>query len=119
MKNKGKICATLAMISADGRHIEIHFTDKAEARATMDALESGVIPRQDLDRAVADIAYRLNAEHYGSKAGGLRYPDHTGLIKNPRRAAGADAGQHLHYSISQAEVQYNGRFNADYARQSR
>ena len=95
------------MISADGRHIEIHFTDKAEARATMDALESGVIPRQDLDHAVADIAYRLNAEHYGSKelaalawlvanrtssarccvkpttawckAGGLRYPDHTGL----------------------------------------
>ena len=60
MKNKGKICATLSMISADGRHIEIHFTDKAEARATMDALE-------DLDRAVADIAYRLNAEHYGSK----------------------------------------------------
>ena len=52
MKNKGKICATLSMISADGRHIEIHFTDKAEARATMDALESGVIPRQDLDRAV-------------------------------------------------------------------
>ena len=39
MKNKGKICATLSMISADGRHIEIHFTDKAEARATMDALE--------------------------------------------------------------------------------
>lgn len=67
MKNKGKICATLSMISADGRHIEIHFTDKAEARATMDALESGVIPRQDLDRAVADIAYRLNAEHYSSK----------------------------------------------------
>lgn len=67
MKNKGKICATLSMISADGRHIEIHFTDKAEARATMDALESGVIPRQDLDHAVADIAYRLNAEHYGSK----------------------------------------------------
>ena len=66
MKNKGKICATLSMISADGRHIEIHFTDKAEARATMDALESGVIPRQDLDRAVADIAYRLTAEHYGS-----------------------------------------------------
>ena len=61
MKNKGKICATLSMISADGRHIEIHFTDKAEARATMDALESGVIPRQDLDRAVADIASRLNA----------------------------------------------------------
>lgn len=45
MKNKGKICATLSMISADGRHIEIHFTDKAEARATMDALESGVIPQ--------------------------------------------------------------------------
>lgn len=36
MKNKGKICATLSMISADGRHIEIHFTDKAEARATIE-----------------------------------------------------------------------------------
>lgn len=67
MKNTGKIYATLSMIAADGRHIENHFTDRAEARATMDALESGVIPRQDLDHAVADIAYRLNAEHYGSK----------------------------------------------------
>lgn len=67
MKNKGKICATLSMISADGRHVEIAFTDKDEARATMDALESGVIPRKDLDHAVANIAYRLNAEHYGSE----------------------------------------------------
>ena len=67
MKDNGKIYATLSMITAKGRHIEIKFTDKAEARATMDALESGVIPRQDLDRAVEDIAYRLNAEHYGSK----------------------------------------------------
>ena len=67
MKNTGKIYATLSIIAADVRHIEIHFTDRAEARATMDALESGVIPRQDLDHAVADIAYRLNAEHYGSK----------------------------------------------------
>lgn len=67
MKNKGKICAILSMIAADGRHVEIVFTDEDDARATMDALESGVIPRQDLDRAVADIAYRLNAEHYGSK----------------------------------------------------
>lgn len=48
MKNKGKICATLSMISADGRHVEIAFTDKDEARATMDALESGVIPRKTL-----------------------------------------------------------------------
>ena len=54
MKSNGKIYATLAMISADGRHVEIAFTDKHEARATM-------------DHAVADIAYRLNAEHYGSK----------------------------------------------------
>ena len=67
MKNTGKICATLSMIAADGRHVEIAFTNKNDARATMDALESGVIPRQDLDHAVADIAYRLNAEHYGSK----------------------------------------------------
>ena len=67
MKNTGKIYATLSMIAADGRHVEIAFTDKDDARATMDALESGVIPRQDLDRAVVDIAYRLNAEHYGSK----------------------------------------------------
>lgn len=67
MKDNGKIYATLSMIAADGRHVEIAFTDKDDARATMDALESGVIPRQDLDRAVADIAYRLNAEHYGSK----------------------------------------------------
>lgn len=67
MKNKGKICATLSMIAVDGRHVEIAFTNKNDARATMDALESGVIPRQDLDHAVADIAYRLNAEHYGSK----------------------------------------------------
>ena len=67
MKDNGKIYATLSMIAANGRHIEIKFTDKAEARATMDALESGVIPRQDLDHAVADIAYRLNAENYGSK----------------------------------------------------
>lgn len=46
MKNKDKICATLSMIAADGRHVEIAFTDKDDARATMDALESGVIPRQ-------------------------------------------------------------------------
>lgn len=29
MKNTGKIYATLSMIAADGRHIEIHFTDRA------------------------------------------------------------------------------------------
>lgn len=67
MKDNGKIYATLSMITAKGRHIEIKFTDKAEACATMDALESGVIPRLDLDHTVADIAYRLNAENYGSK----------------------------------------------------
>lgn len=68
MKNKGKICATLSMISADGRHIEIHFTDKAEARATMDALESGVIPRQDLNRA-AHVMPLLVAAYSSSVSG--------------------------------------------------
>ena len=49
MKDKGKIYATLSMIAADGRHVEIDFTSKNEARATMDALESGAIHCQNID----------------------------------------------------------------------
>lgn len=79
MKDKGKIYATLSMIAADGRHVEIAFTSKNEARATMDALESGAIHCQNIDHTVTDIAYRLNAAHYsGNELEALAW-----LVANP------------------------------------